>query len=402
MNQNLITDIPASLKKLQNKILELKIAEKIIIQNGDLGYASAPSNIALLKYWGKTLGREQIPINSSISYTLGGFRSFTKVTALGRFFPDEIKSDALFSNQLILKNKNNEIIQIPHKMDRLIKSILFPFGKEIYLKIDSYNNFPTACGIASSASGYAALVAAIADLLQLQIHFTEQELKIWLTEWSRLGSGSATRSALTGDDKFFVKWETPSDHKIDFSETQNLKYHPKWRTLQHVVFILDSNEKSTSSSEGHKFAETSPFHKIRVAGIPSRMKLMEKGLQEFDFDFIQYLSEEDAYSMHAVMQTGEPKACYLNNETAEIISIFVKLRNKYEAKAFWTLDAGPNLHVLFMPDSLSFVQEFHQIAQKFLNRKINNIVNNFNESLIIGRSEYERIENRAHLTTTLS
>jgi diphosphomevalonate decarboxylase len=390
MNQTIIKDIPISLKNLQDKILELKGEGKIIIQNGDIGYATAPSNIALLKYWGKVAEREQIPVNSSLSYTLGGFRSFTKVTALGRFFPNDEKTFKSYSNKLFLDN-NNQKNEIPDKMDRLIKSILYPYGQEISFEIESYNNFPTACGIASSASGYAALVAAIADLLQLQNHFTTSELLFWLTEWARLGSGSATRSVVICHNESFIKWEIPVDHTNRFSFTSNLKFHPKWRQLQHCVFILDHSEKKTSSSDGHKYADTSPFQIIRISGIPVRINKMEKALLEFDFETVQYLSEEDAYSMHSVMQTGNPKACYLNENVAKAISLFIKLRDHNETKAFWTLDAGPNIHVLFMPEALPMLRDFHSELEKILKCKIEILVNNLKEGLLMGKDEYERI-----------
>ena len=136
MNNTLIKDIPAELERLQNKLLELRKQGKLFIQNGDVGYSSAPSNIALLKYWGKETNREQIPLNSSLSYTIGGFRSFTKVTALGRFLPNEEKTVSYFKNKLFL-DENSKENKLPPKMDRLIRSILFPFADEISIEINS-------------------------------------------------------------------------------------------------------------------------------------------------------------------------------------------------------------------------------------------------------------------------
>ena len=105
-------EIPEQLKKLQEKILLFRRENKFELQNGDVGSASAPSNIALLKYWGKKKNLIQIPDNSSLSYTLGGFRSWTKVSSLGRFFPEnEANLTAKFSHKFILKNENNQIIE---------------------------------------------------------------------------------------------------------------------------------------------------------------------------------------------------------------------------------------------------------------------------------------------------
>lgn len=400
MLQGLIKDFPIELKNLQEKILILKREGKINIQNGDIGYASAPSNIALLKYWGKVEKRVQIPVNSSISYTLGGFRSFTKVTALGRFFPTEqVQTINPFSNKLFLNgNLDNEI---PAKMDSLIKSILYPFAQEISLKIESKNNFPTACGIASSASGYAALVAAIADLLQLRNHFSDAELILWLTEWARLGSGSATRSCFVSSEVSFIKWESPLDYENGYPVTSALKSHTDWGQLQHCIFILDSNKKEILSSDGHKFADTSPLQSIRVAGIPLRIEMMEKALNEFDFLMMQMLVEEDAYSMHAVMCSGTPKVCYLTADVVKFISLFVKFRNQNKIKAIWTLDAGSNIHILFMPNELQRIKEFHKKIEDILNSKISLLVNQSKEGLVIGRDDYEKIASQNLLLKNL-
>ena len=391
MNEKIIKDIPIELVNLQNKLLKIRENNKIFIQNGDVGFASAPSNIALLKYWGKMIGREQIPINSSLSYTIGGFRSFTKVTAMGRFLPKEVTLFHSFKNKLYLGNNLTDN-KLPEKMDRLIQSILFPFAQEISIEVQSINNFPTACGIASSASGYAALVAALADLLQLENHFTKEELQFWLTEWARLGSGSATRSVFSSEENTFIKWEIPYSETNPFTKTQILKYHPKWRQLEHKVFILSDKEKQTLSSEGHKYAHTSPFQNIRIAGIEKKLNQMEKALLEFDFDAVQFLSEEDAYSMHAVMQTGEPKACYLTDEVAKIISLFIELRNKYNVKAFWTLDAGPNIHILYMPEAMQMLTQFQEQAQLLLNKEIKTLKNNFKEGLLMGKNSFIRVK----------
>jgi diphosphomevalonate decarboxylase len=392
MNNTLIKDIPAELERLQNKLLDLRKQGKLFIQNGDVGYSSAPSNIALLKYWGKETNREQIPLNSSLSYTIGGFRSFTKVTALGRFLPNEEKTVSYFKNKLFL-DENSKENKLPPKMDRLIRSILFPFAEEISIEINSHNNFPTACGIASSASGYAALVGAIADLLQLEKHFSKLELLFWLSEWARLGSGSATRSVFTSEDESFVKWESPILNKNKFTNTSSVKFHPKWRQLQHSVFVLNSSEKQTSSSDGHKYAQTSPLNTIRTSGITHKLKLLQKALLEFDFECVQSLTEEDAYSMHAVMQTGEPKACYLTNEVSNLIGLFIQLRNEYDVKAFWTLDAGPNIHILYMPEAKTMLQKFHEMSQTMIEREIKILTNSFNEGLLIGKNSFNRVKN---------
>jgi diphosphomevalonate decarboxylase len=384
--------IPKNLQLLQEKIVNLKLQGKIVIQNGDDGYASAPSNIALLKYWGKEPEQNQIPVNSSLSYTLGGFRSFTKVTAVGHFLPIHTKAKAYFKNSLTLNNKIEENL-ITEKIDHFLKAILFPYGTEIALDVKSFNNFPTACGIASSASGYAALVAAIADLLQLQIHFSEQELLMWLTEWARLGSGSATRSAVPNSDALFVAWNKTHHKNLTATTTTAIPFHENWKELQHCVFILDDKAKTISSSNGHRYASTSPLQAVRVAGIPFKLKLIEKALIDFDFNSVAYLTEDDALAMHAVMQTGTPPACYLTHEVGMVIAEFIKLRNNTQSQAFWTLDAGSNIHILFLPSAIPMLKEFHHLLNTNLNKNIPILVNASHNGLSIGKEAFDSLSN---------
>ncbi len=393
MSQEMITDLPPALKKLQEKIFNFRKEKKIEIQHGDEGYATAPSNIALIKYWGKVLDREQIPVNSSLSYTIGGFRSFTKVIALGRFFPEA--QSPLFKNKFVLQEQNKST-HIPQKMDRLIRSILFPFANEISIEVQSFNNFPTACGIASSASGYAALVGALADLLGLGHHFSQEELQFWLVHWARLGSGSACRSAVLTEHNAFVKWQVLSHEKEsnclkDFSFVQELRCHPKWKKLRHCVFILNSEKKIISSSRGHTFAQTSPFQTIRVSAIPARVEKMERALQQHDFELVQFLSEDDALLMHAVMQTSQKRVCYLNFDVAKAISLFVTLRNEHQLPAFWSLDAGPNIHVLYMPESSHLIKDFAYKLENLCAKKIPVLQNFFSGGLFIGKQSYQKI-----------
>lgn len=352
----------SKLEQLQNKILDLRTQNKLILQNGDIGYGSAPSNIALIKYWGKDPIKKQIPVNSSLSFTLSHLVSETKVTALGRFFPKTEINVPRMKHQIYLNGES----EISEKMNIFLNSILSPYANEIALKIESTNNFPTACGIASSASGYAALCRSIANLLQLEKHFSPDDLQYWLYEWSRLGSGSATRSACLDSNALFVSWETKEENTV----TLNIPYHAEMKNLAHMVFVLDDSPKAISSSEGHKYAHTSPIQCIRVAGIETKMSSLKQALLDFDFKTIAKISEDDALLMHSVMQTGTPPVCYLNESTSKLISEFIQLRDKKKLRAFWTLDAGPNIHLLFMPEAKNELISFHAEMEMKLNKKI--------------------------------
>ncbi len=391
-NELLYSDLPPKLIELNQIIYQLIASKKVFLQNGDIGFSSAPSNIALLKYWGKDKNKLQFPLNSSLSFTLGGFRAFTKVKIQGRMLPNKDKQENFFHNKLFLNNNKKEQ-NLPLKMQKILTTILLPCFPDIAVEISSYNNFPTACGIASSAAGYAALIGALADLLQLEKHFSPDDLLFWLSEWARIGSGSATRSVFP-KEQLFVKWNINDQYNncLTFSATKALNYHPNWHELQHTVFILSTTEKNISSSEGHKFAPSSPFHAIRVAGLEHKMTLMEKALVNFDFDTVKTLTEEDALSMHSVMQTGSTPACYLTAETAQIISLFIKLRNIHNAEAFWTLDAGPNIHFLYMPSASEFMQQFLIECEKIKKTTLETLKNNYCEGLVIGKKHYLDLE----------
>jgi len=361
--------IPKKLEKLQNKLLNLRQTGKLLLQNGDVGIASAPSNIALIKYWGKNKLKFQEPDNSSLSFTLDHFRAQTNITVRGRFFPEgdapEYVPENLFHLTDSESQKSTEVI--PEKLSKFLKRILHPYANDIGLKIESENNFPTACGIASSAAGFAALCFALDNLLNLEKHFSLLERQYWLSQWSRLGSGSALRSTCLASSSKFVSWELK---KNGSSEIKNISYHKEWNHLQHCVLILDSKEKEVSSSSGHLFADTSPFYKIRLSYVEENFTKFKQAIEEFDFDFITKFTEYDAFFMHSIMHTSTPQAIYLNTETSFVISEFVRFRQKTKIKAFWTLDAGPNVHILYLQKYHAQIKRFQKFISKEIGRKI--------------------------------
>lgn len=414
--------LPVALQRLQDKLARARADGTLMLQNGDTGGASAPSNIALLKYWGKVEGAAQRPVNASLSYTLGGFRSFTEATVRGRFFPaDEARDTPAFVNTLSLNGADAE--RMPEKMDRFVRTLLAGFAPEIGLAVTSFNNFPTACGIASSASGYAALVGAVADLLRLERFFSAAERNLWMTEWARLGSGSATRSALLESASRYVAWRVrdvsdagrdtldasglsdasnPADAsgRVDtglHTLTEAVPAHPDLATLGHCVLVLDASEKEVSSSEGHRGAHTSVFQSIRVAGMARKGAALESALARGDFEPVRALSEEDAFAMHAVMQTAARAARYLGERTAAVIARFVSARDRAGAEALWTLDAGPNVHILFKRAAIPFVHGFLRELERDDARAPRVLTNLCHEGLVLGRAEARSMARRTLL-----
>lgn len=372
--------IPEKLLALQNKLNTLRNEGKLLLQNGDTGNASAPSNIALIKYWGKSRTEFQIPDNPSLSFTLNNFRSTTQVTVLGRFFPEGETPKYIPQYEFYLSDpETNNTVQpdekmelqrnIPEKLNVFLKNILSPFAADISVKIESYNNFPTACGMASSASGMAALTLAIANLLNLEKHFSKTELQYWLAQWARMGSGSAIRSVSLAKNSQFVSWEMVGTE----STIKNIPTHKKWNQLRHCVFALNSKPKEIKSSDGHMAAHTSPLHLIRVNNVKENFLTFKKALKNFNFEFVSSFTENDAFNMHAVMQTSIPPATYLNHKVSFVISEFIEFRKKEKIKAFWTLDAGPNIHFLYLSAHRKKMMKFHKEVSTKL--KLSSFVN---------------------------
>jgi diphosphomevalonate decarboxylase len=345
-------DIPERLKTLQCRIVSWREEGLLELQNGDLGFASAPSNIALIKYWGKEPGFCQVPVNSSLSLSLDAFRSWTRLQVRGRSLPQgERDSHRPDPSEIAFGDDGTFEPMIP-KQEAFVRRLLAGWGDELALLVRTENNFPQACGLASSASGYAALVGAVADLLQLEARFERSDLAYWLVEWARIGSGSACRSALPGTGPAMVAWERPETRTLqphgDNCRVVRLECDALFlEELRHLVVVFDAEKKDVSSSEGHERAGSSPLQAIRVAGIPNQLDRMKEALRSGDFATVARITETEAFALHAVMQTGEVPARYIKPETARFIAAFVAWRDAGGHRVLWTLDAGPNVHLVF-------------------------------------------------------
>ena len=136
------------------------------------------------------------------------------------------------------------------------------------------------------------------------------------------------------------------------------------------MLVIDSKEKSVTSSEGHLFAENSPFHKIRVNLVNENFTKFKQALKKFDFEFVSRFTEQDAFNMHAVMQTGKSPTIYLREKTGHLISEFVSFRAKTNFQGFWTLDAGPNVHILYLEKDRPNLLKFYRLISQSLRQKI--------------------------------
>jgi diphosphomevalonate decarboxylase len=294
---------------------------------------TAPSNIAFIKYWGKKDSSLQWPANDSFSMTLSESKTITTAT------PTQVAYDSFsFEGKTITSLQNPD-----HKIFRHLSFLRSVTGNNARLNIESKNTFPTGCGIASSASGYAALtIAAVSTLTGAHSFNDLNELTFGrgkLADLARMGSGSASRSLFGG----YVQWnagDAPSNQSI----TQVFKQED-WQ-LCDIIVVLSSDEKPVSSSDAHLAAWASPLFTTRIAGIHERLTSVHKAIKSHDLELLGSIIETDALEMHAVAMTGDPRVCYFLNETQKLLTWIRHERTRGQLPAWFTVDAGPNVHLI--------------------------------------------------------
>ncbi|EGD78300.1 diphosphomevalonate decarboxylase [Salpingoeca rosetta] len=292
---------------------------------------TAPVNIAVIKYWGKRDTKLLLPINSSLSGTLDQeqLHARTTVAASSSFEADEIwlngKQEDI-SNQR-LQNVLGAVRALAAKKDPE-----HPL-KDAHIKIASVNNFPTAAGLASSAAGYACLVAALAELFGVQ----DQEL----TAIARVGSGSACRSLMGG----FVRWEKGTRDDGADSLASQVVPESHWPDMQVLILVVNAGKKGVSSTSGmQSTVKTSALinHRAEVV-VPQRMKDIEKAIQDRDFQTFGRITMQDSNQFHATCLDTYPPIFYMNDVSRQIVQILTQYNDAAgEIRAAYTYDAGPN------------------------------------------------------------
>ena len=296
----------------------------------------APTNIAFLKYWGKSDPKKQWPSNSSISMTLNELGSTTSAQICDgdhRFRLNDVDFGADNS-------KGQKVFQ---HIERIQKH----FKTNFCFDIQSYNNFPTGSGIASSASGMAALTLAVAraitnakDLSELLELVGGQQIAHWMIQ----GSGSAGRSLYGG----YVEWirgVSAEDMRVEV-------YQPESHWVLHDLIVLFSeDEKTISSSEAHLAAQKSLLFAPRIAGVEQRMNAMKGAISERDIHKLGPLLEAECLEMHAVMMTADPAVSYFGQPSAQFLCDLREFRNQTQCGVYFTIDAGANIHAICDPQS---------------------------------------------------
>ncbi len=283
--------------------------------------AQAHPNIAFIKYWGNRDDRLRLPANPSLSMNLGALRTITTVT-----FQEEEGPDTLILNGVPVEGPARDRVEA--FLDHAREMAGFR-GRAV---VESHTDIPAGVGLASSAAAFAALAVAAAAALGLTL--SERELSIL----ARLGSGSACRSVPPG----FVEWVAGDRHEESYAYSIAPPEH--W-ALWDVIAIVSEQHKAVSSSEGHRRAATSPLHALRVATAPERIARCREAILRKDFETLAEIVETDALWMHAVMMTSRPPLFYWEPATIVVLQAVRRWREEGLPVAF-TLDAGPNVHVL--------------------------------------------------------
>ncbi|MBF8457126.1 diphosphomevalonate decarboxylase [Kaistella sp. G5-32] len=298
---------------------------------------SCPSNIALIKYWGKY--ENQIPANPSISYTLSQCKTNTEI---------EFFAEKKFSVQTFLAGK--EEVKFGEKIEKYFRNIekYLPWILKGRYIIKTENTFPHSSGIASSASGFGAIAKCLMDFDDLFNGKSDEDSKLKKASFlARLGSGSACRSLYDG----LVVWgETKevSDSSDLFAVPYPAKeIHSVFKNFNDWVLLIHEGEKSVSSTVGHGLMNTNPYAEKRFQEAHENFSLLKDILKSGDMKSFIQLVEHEALTLHAMMMMSEPAFILMKTGTLAVINKIWEFRKQTNLPLFFTLDAGANVHLLF-------------------------------------------------------
>jgi diphosphomevalonate decarboxylase len=318
------------------------------IEKGNFQW-SVPSNIALVKYWGKK--DQQIPANPSISFTLNNCKTITKLAFAKKHFDKLSVTNNRFSFDLLFEGKPKE--DFKPKIQKFFERIekYCPYLLNYHFTIDTENTFPHSSGIASSASGMAALAMNIMSLEKaLSRNFgTEMTEDFFYQKASflaRLGSGSACRSVKGS----VVVWGNHAEIKGSsdlFGVEFPAKIHENFKNYQDTILLVDKGEKQVSSTVGHDLMHNHPFAEQRFAQAHDNLAKIKIVLETGNLDEFIKIVESEALTLHAMMMTSLPYFILMKPNTLEIINKIWRFRNETNIPVCFTLDAGANVHILY-------------------------------------------------------
>ena len=321
-------------------------------KEGKVAYKS-PSNIALIKYWGKKVN--QIPANPSISFTLDACATTTSIT-----YKKLDKAVADFQFELLFEGKVKP--DFKPKIQTFFKRIetYIPFLKDYSFVIETSNSFPHSSGIASSASGMSAIALCLMEIERklnpaMDGHFFTAKASFL----ARLGSGSACRSI----EGTLVQWGKHAGIESS-SDLYGIKYpyevHEVFKNFHDTILLVDKGEKQVSSTVGHDLMHGHPFAEQRFAQAYQNLERLRSVFEDGDLKAFIEIVESEALTLHGMMMTSQPYFILMKPNTLEIINRIWAYRLASKSNLCFTLDAGANVHVLYPESEKKEVYQFIQ------------------------------------------
>lgn len=311
----------------------------------------SPSNIAIVKYWGKK-GIQQ-GINPSISFTLSKSFTETEIRYRAKQSSKNIAFKFYFNGEHKPDFEKRILIYFESIQNRL------ELFKHFELEIHSKNTFPHSAGIASSASAMSSLVLGLLSIENTIHNIPENEFFQKASNLSRLASGSAARSVYGG----FTLWgnlaniqNSSDEYAIPFTG----QLHSDFQNLQDSILIVRADKKEVSSSEGHKLMDNHPEKEARIAQANRHIKELVGILKNGGFNRFAEICEQEALGLHRLMMTSTPSFILMQAETLAIIQKIRAFRKKTDLKLCFTLDAGPNIHLIYPAKNKDKIREFIQ------------------------------------------
>ncbi len=295
--------------------------------------AIAHPNIAFIKYWGNRDNSLRLPSNGSISMNLDGLETRTSV----------IFDPSLFTDELAI---NNEPASGPalERVVQVLDLVRQMANIQTCARVESQSNFPVGSGIASSASAFAALALAATKAAGLELPEAD------LSRLARRGSGSACRSVPAG----FVEWNAGRGDANSYAMSIAPPNH--W-DLVDCIAVVSPEPKTTGSSQGNALAGTSPFQSARIEDAPRRLQICREAILKRDFEALATIVELDSNLLHAVMMTSQPALFYWLPPTLSIMQT-VREERARGLPVCYSIDAGPNVHVITLKNESRRVQDF--------------------------------------------
>lgn len=320
----------------KNELVQFILADRKFIPN-HTAEAFAPTNIALIKYWGKRNAALNLPVTDSLSVSLAHKGAHTHIEIINS------AQDEFLLNDKKLDLDSSFSLRLKEFLD------LFRFKKEHY-RIKTKTNIPVAAGLASSACGFAALTLALNKLYNWELNATQ------LSILARLGSGSACRSIYSG----FVWWQKGIDE--NGLDSYAIPLEQRWPELCIGLLIINNKAKALSSRLAmEQTLKTSYLYEMWPQQVAHDLNAIHESILSKDFEQFAKISEHNALSMHATMLSAWPPILYAQAETTQLMHKIWELR-KQGLSIYFTQDAGPNLKLIFLEkDSASVKEHFPEI-----------------------------------------